>query len=124
MNELSQQRGMTTIGLIFVLMLVGFFAVSVIRLAPSYLEYFSVASTLDSLAREPAITRKTKTDIRVLIIRRFGINNIKSISARDVRMEKRDGKLVLSVDYEIRTPWIANIDLIARFDKVVETPIR
>ena len=75
MQTLKTQRGMTAIGWIIVLGLIAFFVLLALRLTPGYLEYFSVASSIESLENEPGITEKSPPEIRSLIDKRFQVND-------------------------------------------------
>ena len=52
MRALTRQRGMTGIGWLIVLGLIGFFALLTLKMVPSYLEYYKIVATLDSIAEE------------------------------------------------------------------------
>jgi Tfp pilus assembly protein PilE len=49
MRPLNRQKGMTAIGWLIVLALIGFFVLLTLKMLPSYLEYYKIVSTLDSL---------------------------------------------------------------------------
>ena len=72
MQSLKRQNGMTAIGWLIVLALIGFFVLLTLRMLPSYLEYYKVVSTLDSLKKEG--TMSSPAEIRRLIDRRFNIS--------------------------------------------------
>ncbi len=124
MNNADKQRGMTTIGWLIVLFLVGFFALVLVRLAPAYLEYYSVASTLGSLKEEPFISGMSAYEIREKISRRFDVNNVDTLKHTDVRIERRGGRLFITAEYEVRSPLVANVDIVTSFFKQVEIPPR
>ena len=124
MHHAAKQSGMTTIGWLIVLLLVAFFALAVVRLAPGYMEYFSVASTLDGIKGDPANGGKPVEEIRTLISRRFDMNDVKTIKAANVKIVSNGGKVVITADYEVREPLIANVDVVSHFHKQVEMPAR
>ncbi len=116
----KQQQGMTFIGWLIVLGLIAFFAILVLRLVPSYLEYFKVESTLESLKNEPDITGKAPAEIRSLISRRFSVNDVEHVTARDVKVTRDGGRTIISIKYEVRVPIMGNVDAVTKFDKSVE----
>jgi len=115
----QRQLGLTFWGWLTVVGLVIFFGIVGMRLAPLYLEYFRVVASLESLKSERGITRKPRSEIRRLIERRFDINDVESVRARDVRIQGGAGLLQLSVRYEARTPLLGNVDAVARFEREV-----
>ena len=116
----KRQQGMTLLGWIIVLGLIAFFVLLTLRLLPNYLENFKVAETLESLRNEPDITRKAPSEVRKLISRRFMINDVTNLDARDVTITNADGRITIRARYEIRMPVLGNVDAVTRFDESVE----
>jgi cytochrome c biogenesis protein CcdA len=77
---------MTAIGWLLVLGLIAFFTLITLRLVPLYLEYAKVASALESLENEPGITRKTKTEIVNMMQKRFDVNDVNNVSAKEIKV--------------------------------------
>ncbi len=119
MNRMQGQRGMTLIGWMLVLAIGGFFLVLAVRLVPVYLEYFSVASSVNSLKDEPGIIKKSPKKIRDLLGRRFDVNDVEHVTPRDVRIERQDGQTTVDVKYQVQVPVMGNVDALVRFDKQV-----
>lgn len=120
MQTLKTQRGMTAIGWIIVLGLIAFFVLLALRLTPGYLEYATVTASLESLQNEPGITDKTPQEIRSLLSKRFDVNDVKSITSKDVKIENQGGRLRVWVDYEVRVPVLGNVDAVSKFKKEIE----
>jgi len=120
MNHPKAQRGMTAIGWLIVLVLIGFFTLIALRLTPVYLDYYKVASTLDSLNDEPMITQKSVPEIRDLISRRFEVNDVSSVTPKDVDIREANGVLHVGIDYNVRRHMLGNVDLLVHFDKQVQ----
>lgn len=120
MDKWHHQRGMTAIGWLLVLGLIAFFTLITLRLVPLYLEFAKVASVFESLEGEPGITRMSKPEIIGLIQKRFDVNDVANISARETKISKDKGRLNVSIHYERREHLVSNIDVVATFDKNVE----
>ena len=120
MNRWHRQNGMTAIGWMLMLGLIAFFTLITLRLVPLYLEYAKVVTALESLEDEPGITRKTKSEIIKMLQKRFEVNDIETVSAKQVHIKKDKGILTVSIDYERREHLISNIDIVATFDKKIE----
>ncbi|MBI5041027.1 MAG: DUF4845 domain-containing protein [Gammaproteobacteria bacterium] len=120
MQTLKSQRGMTAIGWLIVLGLIGFFVLLALRMIPSYLEYATVSSALESLQNEPGMSNKTPQEIRSMLGKRFDINDVKSISAKDVAIQKQGSAYLVGVDYEVRMPVMGNVDVVMTFTKEIE----
>lgn len=117
MHFRNHQRGMTLIGWIMTLAVIGFFALFAIRLTPVFLEYQSVASIMNNLTTEPA--NSTAVDLRRAIDRRLNINNVNIVKGSDFQISKTNEGTEVSIEYEARTGFIGNIDLLVSFRKSV-----
>ena len=120
MSSLQKQRGMTAIGWVIVLGLIAFFTLITLRLAPLYLEYSKVSSVLESLKKEPGITRESKAEVQRLIARRFDINEVRNLDPKIAEIESKGGRLTVKMQYERRTTMLGNVDLVVTFDKSIE----
>ena len=120
MNRWHHQKGMTAIGWLLVLGLIAFFTLITLRLVPAYLEFAKVTSVLESLQNEPGITRKTRGEIIQMITKRFDVNDVYQVDAKQVKITKEKGVLTVSINYERREHLVANVDVVTTFDKQVE----
>lgn len=111
-----KQSGMTLIGFILVLGVVGVFAYMGMKLIPMYSEYYGVKQALQGLAAEPEIATKDPAKIRDLFFRRLYISYAENIKAEHVKLERKDAGYVMKVKYEVRKPLIANLDVVGRFE--------
>ena len=114
------QQGMTFIGIAVILAILAFFVVLVLRLAPSYLEYFSVKSSIDSLKQEPGITQDSALEIKKLLDRRFIINDVKNATKEDVTITKEGDVTTVGIQYEVRNHVLGNVDAVMMFDHSIE----
>lgn len=116
----QSQQGMTFLGLVIVLGILAFFVVLVLRLAPSYMEYFSVKASIDSLQDEAGITQKPPSEIKKLIERRFSINDVKNAGREDVTITREGGITSVAIEYEVRNHVMGNVDAVIMFDHSIE----
>ncbi len=121
MKNLKYQRGMTGIGWMIVIGIIMFFAYIVILLLPIYLENNSVKSVIGDLADgDEKFT--SGTELRKIINRRLDINMATSVSASDISISRDGNVFVVTIDYEVREPFLGNIDLLFTFKSDVEVP--
>jgi hypothetical protein len=115
-----RQNGMTGLGWLTVLFLIGFFALLTFKLAPTYLENYSVKSVLKSFEEEPLITQKSIKEISNMLTSRLITNGIRDIKRDMVEIEKKPGVLNIKINYFVRKPMIGNIDVIMSFEEEIE----
>jgi len=118
----DRQKGMTLLGWLVVLGVIGVFAIAVLRVGPLYLEYYRVNSVLSSLPTEMQGGGKTKQDIKSYISKRFNIEAVNVINSGDVKIERKGENFAVSVKYDARSAFIGNLDFIITFEKAVEVP--
>lgn len=116
----TRQRGITLLGFIVVLAVVGFFAFLAMRLFPVYSEYYSVVTAMKGLQSEPGVGQMTPEKIRDLLNRRFYISYVESVKPNHIKITRAGTGYNLNIKYEVRKPLAYNLDFVAMFDKTVE----
>jgi len=114
-----RQAGITTLGLVILASFVGLFAFAGIRLAPVYLNYMKVVGVVDGVRNEFDGTGASRAQIRSSISRRFDIESVSIITAKDVKVVKVDGGHEVAAMYSHKAPFIANVSFVVDFDKRV-----
>lgn len=110
------QSGITLIGFILVLAVVGVFAYMGMKLIPMYSEYYSVKQALQGLSGEPGIATKDPAKVKDLFFRRLYISYAENVKPEHVKIERKGANYLMTVKYEIRRPLIANLDVVGRFE--------
>jgi len=113
----ERQAGMTTLGLIILVVFIGLFFFAGIRLTPVYLNYFKIVGVVDGVSKEFDGTGASRSEIRTSLSRRFDIESVGVISAKDVKVTPKDGGFEVSATYSHKAPFISNVNFIVDFDK-------
>lgn len=117
MQAIGKQRGITLLGFIMVLAVVGVFAFVGFKLFPVYAEYYSAVTDLKASCKEPDAPRATLQEMRNKLDRRFNISYVSSINtSKDLKLIKTGDVKALNIKYEVRKPLIYNLDFVAKFD--------
>jgi Tfp pilus assembly major pilin PilA len=119
MRGKSTQRGLTLLGFIMVLMVVGIFAFVGLKLFPVYSEYYSVVSDMKGIQSEPGVANMSPEIVKDKLFRRFYISYVTSVKNEHVKVTRQNG-YNLNVKYEVRKPLVYNLDFVAKFDKTVD----
>ena len=121
MKIIRKQQGVTMITIALGLVLLAFFVLIAVTLWPVYMENFSVNSHLDRLAQDQSAKSMTKVEIYKTLEKRFGIDDIKNVKREDIIVTGEPGQgYDVEVEYEVRKPFLGNIDLVIYFDKTVQ----
>ncbi|MCR9104031.1 MAG: DUF4845 domain-containing protein [Gammaproteobacteria bacterium] len=112
----QSQAGITVLGAVALLIVLGFFAMCAIRMAPPYFEYLSVKNIVKDVVLDPELEGASIGTIRRKISNMFNTNQIYETNAKNVEIYRKDGKTVIDASYEVRVPIMWRIDAILRFD--------
>lgn len=78
----KNQQGITVIGILLVMIVIGFVALIGMKVVPMYIQYFTVRSSIESIRKEPQLAQMSSTDIQAAIQKRFDIGYVDNITAR------------------------------------------
>jgi hypothetical protein len=119
LHGIRKQRGLTLIGFIIVLAFGLLIAYTGMRVIPMYLEYHALISSLNTLQNTPGAKDMEPSRMRTNIINSLWVNYASNNIRREhIRITRSDGVKV-RVAYEVRKPWIGNLDLVGKFDRTV-----
>lgn len=116
--KIHKQRGLTIIGFILVLALAICVAFLGMKIAPIYLDNWSVIRAMDEIAEEPGSARKSPYQIRLKFFTLMNINAIDHVRESHVKVKRGNG-VNLRVAYEVRENVFSNLDVVVTFDRSV-----
>jgi hypothetical protein len=119
MTARRRQSGMSMLGILIIMLMVGFFAMCVIRMTPGYLEYLSVKEIIAGIAMEVDPVKDDIRDIRRKIATIFNTNQIYLLNPDDVEIYSKEGKTYIDANYEVRLPVMWRIDAVLKFDDLL-----
>lgn len=120
-----RQRGMTFLGIIVLVVVVGAWVYAGILLTPKYLEYMRVAATLEKVRDEyDANPGTTDFMIRKAIERHFDIEMVEIITSNDIEIRREGGTFFVRAVYDDTVPLAGNVSFLVSFDKTVEVAAR
>jgi predicted membrane protein len=120
MKNYNKQSGMTMVTIAAALALLAFFVLIAITLFPVYMENFSVSSHVARLANDPRAKEMTKQELRKSLIKKLGIDDVKNVAREDIIISEISGGYSIEVDYEVRKPFLGNVDLVIYFTETAE----
>ena len=117
--KIKKQQGLSIIGFIIVLAMAVFVSYLGMRIVPLYMEYYSVVSALNGLASEKGSAKLSPDSIKRNVLNRLYVSYSENVKESHIKITRGNG-VNLRVKYEVRTPILGNLDVIARFDKSVK----
>ena len=113
----ARQAGMTTLGMLILATFVGLIAFAGLRLTPIYLNYMKVSGVVNGVREEFDGQATSRAALKTYIARRFGVEDVKVISARDVKVTTVDGGFEVRAQYDHTAPFLSNVSFTVHFDK-------
>jgi len=105
---MSHQRGLSLLGLIVTLAVVGFVGVSAAKLLPAYIEYWSVRKMFAAMVQNGE-TSGTVPEIRRHYDTRNAIEDARNVQGKDLDITKQGGETVVSADWSVKVPIVGNV---------------
>ncbi|MFT4198276.1 MAG: DUF4845 domain-containing protein [Pseudoxanthomonas sp.] len=112
----QRQQGMTLIGFLITLAVVGFAVYIGMKLFPMYEEYYSVRTAAKGLSEQPGVAEMEPAKLQDLLFRRLDVNYSDSVTPQDVKFDRLDNGWKMHIKYEVRKPIIGNLDVVGKFD--------
>jgi hypothetical protein len=117
----TKQSGVTLIGFLVILLVVGFFGYMAMKLVPSYTEYGGVVKAMNGIASS-GTSGKSLDEIRRELLRKMDFQYVDDATVKptDITISRDNGGTsVLHVAYDKDIPFMYNIDFLLHFEKSV-----
>ncbi len=122
MRTLKRQQGLGWFGLLIMLMLAVFFATLAFHMMPLYLNQMSLARAVKAVAADPGMAEATPHQIERALEHYWDIDDIETVTPKDIAVVATDDGRALSYDYEASSKLFYNISVVIEFSD--EVPLR
>jgi hypothetical protein len=116
----KHQQGLTLISIAFILGLIGFFTLLVLKIVPIYLDHNKVANALSDLRKSPDFANMSEYEIRDSLNKRFNINYVYDVNQNDIKITKYGNYVNVTIEYEVVKKIAFNLSILAEFNDVIE----
>jgi len=117
-KTLKKQKGIGLSSLLvwsIILILITIFG---LKLTPIYIEHSSIKKNLTAIAQDINLQNADLNQIRLSFNKRAQIDNIKTIDGQDIKINRENGRIILSAKYSTKIPLISNISLNIDFEAI------
>lgn len=114
-NIEHKQQGMTFIGMVLVIAAVIFLAVIGMKVVPAYIEFFGVKKIINSIGSDSNFNSMSKQDIMTAFDKGADIGYVTVIKGSDLVIAKGDSGNVVSAEYQVTIPIVANASVLLDF---------
>ncbi len=105
---MTKQRGISLVGLIITLGVIGFLGVMAAKLLPAYIDYFSVKKMFSAMEQAGDLKLSVR-EIRKSFDTRNTIENVQSLKGDDLEIGKEGGETIVSANWSAKVPLVSNI---------------
>ena len=119
-NIRKQEQGLTLISYIFVLLIIGFFVMLILKITPIYMDHNKVANSLAGLKDTPDLENKSSRAIKKNLESRLNLNYVYDVTAEDITIVKRGNYVRVDIEYEVVEHLVGDLSLLAQFHDFVE----
>lgn len=121
MQSLRKQKGISPLGWLLILSLIGLFLIFVIKSSTVYMSHYQLYQALVWAGEQPEFAKASPHEIRKRLGRKFDTGYVRHISAKDLIIKRKpEGIRTIGAKYEVRKPLFYNIDLVYKFDSEVQ----
>ena len=116
-KPVQRQRGLSLIGLLFVGLIVVFLLVIGFKVVPAVTEYIAIEKAVRKINKDGATVGQIRREFENFAI----IDDIKSISGKDLDITKENDRVVISYAYSYPIPIMDNVKLVIDFSGSTRT---
>ncbi len=116
----TNQQGYTLISLIFILGLIGFFVLLVLKIGPIYIDHSKVKSALAAIEQTKDIETLSEQEVRSSLEKRFNLNYVEDLKPKDIKITKRGNYLKVVAEYEVVEKIAGNLSVLVEFNDSFE----
>jgi hypothetical protein len=116
----SKQTGITFWSFLVIATVAVIIGFAALKLTPVYLEYMRVRQVLSDIKRQFDGQEASVPMVEIAISKRLEIEAVGETSEKDFKVTKSDDGIEVRASYQRTVPYLANLSILASFDKAVE----
>ena len=106
---MRRQKGVTLSGFLLWSIVLIFAALLGFKIGPPYYEYIKIKRQLQAVAADPEARGGSRRDVENAFTKRSMIEDIQAISPKDLVINKEGDGIVVSAEYSVCVPIVANL---------------
>lgn len=114
-GHMKAQRGQSMWGNLFMIGMLIFAAITIMKLWSPYYDDFAVAKAVENMKDDPAVSAMNANEMRESLNKRLQISNV-TLTKDDVKVTKDDNGIQMDITYEKRLPMYGNVDAVVKFN--------
>lgn len=125
MSFRNRQRGISFLGLIALVGILGFATVIGLKLIPIYMDSWKIDGVMRAVISDPDVNNQSRQEVIDAMLKRLDIDAVEAVNYYNwkdsLTVTKRKNNTTINVFYRVETPLVGNLSLVAEFDKMVSS---
>ena len=125
MSFKNRQRCLSGLGLMALVGRLGCAAVIGRKLIPVYLDSWKIDTIMTAVISEPGVNDQSRQEVIESMLKRLDIDAVDGVNYSNYKgqltVTKRKNNITINVNYDVITPLIGNLSLLAVFEKSVSS---
>lgn len=117
MKSLKKAQGITLIGFVFVLAILGVFLFAGMQIGPVYMDHMSVVKAMKTVANEGGASMQP-SEIKSRISKLLYVSYVDQVKPTDFKVIRGNGR-ELQVKYTVEKPFLFNLSFLMKFEERV-----
>tara|TARA_B110000037_G_scaffold195065_1_gene231214 strand:- start:14 stop:391 length:378 start_codon:yes stop_codon:yes gene_type:complete len=120
LKSLREQTGVSKFGFLMVFILIISFITFGLKVVPLYVDHNLISGVYEELIENGEAANMTITEIRQRVSNTLRINNVTDFDLSSITTRKENDQAIIIIAYERRVELAANLDVVAKFDTVLQ----
>lgn len=112
----NRQKGLSTMGWLVAILVVGFMVMLTLKVAPIYLDDYAIKKVLTSLDTRPGIEEAGVQQVREWLNKGLSTNRVQLAREESSVLGDNGQPLAVEINYERRVHLMHNVDLVLTFE--------
>ena len=119
-KNLREQAGVSKLGLVMLFIVIVSFLTFGLKVVPLYVDHNLITGVCEGLIENGEAANMTTTDIRERVANTLRINNVYDFDLSAITARKENDQAIITIAYERRVELAANLDVVAKFNTVLQ----
>lgn len=123
MKSSKRQQGLTMWEISIYVFVFLFIVTIALKIGPLYIDDMNVSRAVDGVHADlmgKDIYEITNSDIKSRISKYFQVSMVPDERLKDIKVDRTGGKVILRLDYDARTSFMGNVDIVVHFPHEVD----
>ena len=120
LKNLKEQAGVSKFGLLMMFVLLVPFLTFGLKVVPLYVDHNLLSGVCEELIENGEAANMTITQILQRVSNTLRINNVTDFDLSSITLRKENDQAIITIDYERRVELAANLDVVAKFNTVLQ----